>query len=199
MFYKKYTDIILRTKFSKKIRQKGNGYIPIVIDSYDIDTSKSLNMCLKKNDVHIHNMHPDDPDSVRAWTSQDHYTYGVEIPFYIDSTIGDLKNYIYENEYIHDYIQNIKNYDLVLYTDSELESQHHPVFYKDPDYVRACTQQDPDYVRACPDLCSGLSRPLFGSVPTSVRVCTRQKDRKTERQKERILKLNRMFKCLLKI
>ena len=68
-----------------------------------------------------------------------------------------------------------------------------PVLYR-PERTR-----DPDCVRACSDLCSGLSRPLFGSVPTSVRVCTRQKDRKTERQKERILKLNRMFKCLLKI
>jgi hypothetical protein len=99
--------MISRTKFSKQVRQKGNGYIPIVIDSYDIDMSKSLNMCLKKTDNH--------PDCVWA-----HYTYGVEIPFYIDSTIEDLKNYIYENEYIHDYIQNIKSYDFVLYT--ELES-----------------------------------------------------------------------------
>jgi hypothetical protein len=107
MFYKKYTNIILRTKFSKKIRQEGNGYIPIVIDSYDIDISKSLNICLKK---------------MERYRDQNHYIYGVEIPFYIESTIGDLKNYIYENEFIHDYIQNVKSYNLVLYTEFETES-----------------------------------------------------------------------------
>ena len=117
MFYKKYTDIILRTKFSKKIRQKGNGYIPIVIDSYDIDISKSLNMCLKKTDIYTRHdpVYPPNRD-------QNHYIYGIEIPFYIESTIGDLKNYIYENEFIHDYIQNVKSYNLVLYTEFETES-----------------------------------------------------------------------------
>ncbi|NDA63902.1 MAG: hypothetical protein EBX50_18020 [Chitinophagia bacterium] len=142
MFYKKYTNIISRTKFSKQIRKKGNGYIPIVIDSYDIDISKSLNMCLKNTSQH-------DPDCVGACTrhdpdlcsgvlgsvqdrkteQHDNYTYGVEIPFYIDSTIEDLKNYIYKNEYIHDYIQNIKNYDLV-HIEDEYESD------KDPDLSR---------------------------------------------------------------
>lgn len=124
MFYKKYTDIILRTKFSKKVRQKGDGHIPIVIDSYDIDISKSLNICLK---------------------NADNYTYGIEIPFYIDSTIEDLKNDIYKNTYIHDYIQNIKNYDFVLYnTESESESIVKNVILKNNDIVGTLYKQYKD-------------------------------------------------------
>jgi len=141
MFYKKYTHITSRTRYSKQIRQKGNGYIPIVIDSYDIDISKSLNMCLKNEDsCRRQNLEDctsnDIANSVRHNLSVHNYIYGVEIPFYIDSTIEDLKKYIYVNEYIHDYIHNIKKYDLVLY-ESKLdnESIHQNIILKNNDII----------------------------------------------------------------
>ena len=123
--YKKNTNDIIKRRFSKKTRENGNGFIPIVIDSYDTDISKSLNMCFQNQKFDMNYFYKN--------------TYGIEIPIYIDTTIEDLQHYIYNNEYIYSYIQNIKNYDFVVIYDKnnepDLIHRHKTYFPTNAEYI----------------------------------------------------------------
>ena len=66
--YRKNTDRNQRTKFSDRVRNKGMGYIPIVVDS--VDPELSLFLSTKQNPRYI--------------------KYGLEIIIHMDLTIADL-------------------------------------------------------------------------------------------------------------
>ena len=95
--YTKYNNEISRQKFSKQIRGIGNGFIPIVLDSPDVDISKSINICLNK--------------------SNNNTMYGAEMSMYIDSTLEDFKSYICV--YLIDYIPYINKFNYVIYNGNE--------------------------------------------------------------------------------
>ena len=72
--YRKYTEEYKRNKFSNKIRSKGTGFIPIVVDSVD----PILGGALSENSKI--------------------FRYGLEIDIHMDSTVDDLL--IFVNEYL---------------------------------------------------------------------------------------------------
>lgn len=70
--YRKHNSNYVRTSFSSRVRNQGNGYVPIIVDAVDQKLSALLSGCDIKH------------------TTQRRWTYGLELSLHLESTVEDL-------------------------------------------------------------------------------------------------------------